>query len=168
MTNMQEEYSKEHIEARAIAIKHIGISTYSSGKIYNYLINKGVSESIAHDVVEELIKRDYINDYRASRIILLQRNGYHQESKYYLYNRLLQGGVNEAIADSYINELDDEIIKQSKRTAKRPVNNYAFCYFGFRFSILCTAQREGLKKKVRTGQTVERGHPPNRVWGIYL
>ena len=110
MTNMQEEYSKEHIEARAIAIKHIGISTYSSGKIYNYLINKGVSESIAHDVVEELIKRDYINDYRASRIILLQRNGYHQESKYYLYNRLLQGGVNEAIADSYINELDDDTI----------------------------------------------------------
>lgn len=110
MTNMQEEYSKEHIEARAIAIRHIGISTYSSGKIYNYLINKGVSESIAHDVVEELIKRDYINDYRASRIILLQRNGYHQESKYYLYNRLLQGGVNEAIADSYINELDDDTI----------------------------------------------------------
>lgn len=110
MTKMQEEYSKEHIEARAIAIKHIGISTYSSGKIYNYLINKGVSESIAHDVVEELIKRDYINDYRASRIILLQRNGYHQESKYYLYNRLLQGGVNEAIADSYINELDDDTI----------------------------------------------------------
>ncbi len=110
MTNMQEEYSKEHIEARAIAIKHIGISTYSSGKIYNYLINKGVTESIAHDVVEELIKRDYINDYRASRIILLQRNGYHQESKYYLYNRLLQGGVNEAIADSYINELDDDTI----------------------------------------------------------
>lgn len=107
---MQEEYSKEHIEARAIAIRHIGISTYSSGKIYNYLINKGVSESIAHDVVEELIKRDYINDYRASRIILLQRNGYHQESKYYLYNRLLQGGVNEAIADSYINELDDDTI----------------------------------------------------------
>lgn len=110
MTNMQEEYSKEHIEARAIAIRHIGISTYSSGKIYNYLINKGVSESIAHDVVEELIKRDYINDYRASRIILLQRNGYYQESKYYLYNRLLQGGVNEAIADSYINELDDDTI----------------------------------------------------------
>lgn len=110
MTNMQEEYSKEHIEARAIAIRHIGISTYSSGKIYNYLINKGVSESIAHDVVEELIKRDYINDYRASRIILLQRNGYHQESKYYLYNRLLQGGVNEDIADSYINELDDDTI----------------------------------------------------------
>lgn len=110
MTNMQEEYSKEHIEARALAIRHIGISTYSSGKIYNYLINKGVSESIAHDVVEELIKRDYINDYRASRIILLQRNGYHQESKYYLYNRLLQGGVNEAIADSYINELDDDTI----------------------------------------------------------
>lgn len=110
MTNMQEEYSKEHIEARAIAIRHIGISTYSSGKIYNYLINKGVSESIAHDVVEELIKRDYINDYRASRIILLQRNGYYQESKYFLYNRLLQGGVNEAIADSYINELDDDTI----------------------------------------------------------
>lgn len=110
MINMQEEYSKEHIEARAIAIRHIGISTYSSGKIYNYLINKGVSESIAHDVVEELIKRDYINDYRASRIILLQRNGYHQESKCYLYNRLLQGGVNEAIADSYINELDDDTI----------------------------------------------------------
>lgn len=110
MTNMQEEYSKEHIEARAIAIRHIGISTYSSGKIYNYLINKGISESIAHDVVEELIKRDYINDYRASRVILLQRNGYYQESKYYLYNRLLQGGVNEAIADSYINELDDDII----------------------------------------------------------
>ncbi len=110
MTNMQEEYSKEYIEARAIAIRHIGISTYSSGKIYNYLINKGISESIAHDVVEELIKRDYINDYRASRIILLQRNGYHQESKYYLYNRLLQGGVNEAIADSYINELDDDTI----------------------------------------------------------
>ena len=69
-----------YVKARSEAIKHIGISTYSSGKIKQFLITKGYSYDVASNVVAELIKREYINDVKASRVALLNRTGKKQES----------------------------------------------------------------------------------------
>lgn len=94
-----------YAKARSEAIKHIGIATYSSGKIRQYLISKGYSYDVASDVVAELIKREYIDDVKASRVALLSRCGKKQESKSYLLQRLLGAGIDEYVAEDYVYEL---------------------------------------------------------------
>ena len=102
-----------YVKARSEAIKHIGISTYSSGKIKQFLITKGYSYDVASNVVAELIKREYINDVKASRVTLLNRNGKKQESKNYLLQRLLAAGIDEYVAEDYVYELppDSETVQ---------------------------------------------------------
>ena len=100
--------SDEYINARSGAIRHIGISTYSSGKIRDFLINKGYSYDISKDVVAELVKRGYIDDIKASRVALLSRTGKKQESKDYLLKRLLSAGIDEFVAEDYVYELPSD------------------------------------------------------------
>ena len=100
--------SDEYINARSEAIRHIGISTYSSGKIREYLINKGYSYNISKDVVAELVNRGYIDDVKASRVVLLSRSGKKQESKDFLLKRLLSAGIDEFVAEDYIYELPSD------------------------------------------------------------
>lgn len=102
------ESSNEYISARAIAIKHIGIATYSSGKVKQFLINKGFSYDIATNVVAELVKREYINDVKASRVVLLTRVGKKQESKDYLLKRLISAGIDEYVAEDYVYDLPSD------------------------------------------------------------
>ena len=87
--------SDTYNEALSVAIRHIGIATYSSGKIYSYLVNKGFPEDISSSVVNELIKREYINDRKASRKVLISRTGKKQESKAYIHKRLLEAGISD-------------------------------------------------------------------------
>jgi len=90
------------------AIKHIGIATYSSGKIFVYLVNKGFSEAICREVIDELITRGYIDDFKAARKVLISRSGKKQESKYYMEQRLLEAGICEKITSQIVSELDDD------------------------------------------------------------
>lgn len=101
--------SETYINARCEAIKHIGISTYSSGKIRQYLISKGYSYDISSDVVAELVSRKYIDDVKASRVALLSRVGKKQESKDFLLKRLLAAGIDEFVAEDYVYELPQDI-----------------------------------------------------------
>ncbi|MCQ2466167.1 MAG: RecX family transcriptional regulator [Clostridia bacterium] len=100
--------SDTYINARSEAIRHIGIATYSSGKIKQYLISKGYSYDVACSVVAELIKREYIDDVKASRVVLLSRTGKKQESKDFLLKRLLAAGIDEFVAEDYVYELPDD------------------------------------------------------------
>ena len=101
--------SDTYNEALSAAIRHIGIATYSSGKIYSYLVNKGFPEDISSSVVNELIKREYINDRKASRKVLISRTGKKQESKANIHKRLLEAGISDDIADDVVSTLDDDI-----------------------------------------------------------
>lgn len=100
--------SDTYINARSEAIRHIGIATYSSGKIKQYLISKGYSYDVACSVVAELVKREYIDDVKASRVVLLSRTGKKQESKDFLLKRLLAAGIDEFVAEDYVYELPDD------------------------------------------------------------
>ena len=71
--------SDTYRQALSCAVKHIGIATYSSGKIRVYLIEHGFSEDVAGAVVSELIEREYINDRKASRKVLISRTGKKQD-----------------------------------------------------------------------------------------
>ena len=71
-------------EAVTCAIRHIGTGIYSSGKIKDFLIRKGYSETVAADAVKHLIDTGYIDDVRASRKVLASRSGKKQESRRFL------------------------------------------------------------------------------------
>jgi len=97
-----------HKEALSAAIKHIGIATYSSGKITKYLLDKGFPESVVSAVVSELIEREYINDRKASRKVLIARTGKKQESRDYIYKRLLGAGIDPVVAEEVVASLPSD------------------------------------------------------------
>jgi RecX family. len=91
------------------AINHIGTGIYSSGKIVSYLLTKGFPDDISYAAVAELEQRGYIDDYRASRKVINARTGKKQESKNYIYNRLLQAGIKEIVADDISKSLEADL-----------------------------------------------------------
>ena len=89
-------------EAVTCAIRHIGTGVYSSGKIRIYLIQKGYSEDVAISAVKHLIDTGYIDDMRASRKVLAARSGKKQESRQYIFQRLLEAGIDSDCADEVV------------------------------------------------------------------
>ena len=96
-------------EAVTCAIRHIGTGIYSSGKIKIYLIRKGYSEDVATDAVKHLIDTGYIDDKRASRKVLTARSGKKQESRQYIYKRLIEAGIDSDCADDIVATLGSDI-----------------------------------------------------------
>ena len=92
-------------EAVTCAIRHIGTGIYSSGKIRLYLMQRGYSEAVASEAVKLLIESGYIDDLRASRKVLAVRSGKKQESKQFMYQRLLEAGIDPEYADLVVDEL---------------------------------------------------------------
>lgn len=95
-------------EAITCAIRHIGTGIYSSGKIRFYLIQKGYSESDAISAVRHLIDTGYIDDMRASRKVLMARSGKKQESRQFIYKRLLEAGISPECADDVVASLNSD------------------------------------------------------------
>ena len=95
-------------EAVTVAIRHIGLGTSSSGKIYAYLQQKGYGPSVCNEAVSELIEREYIDDLKAGRAIIRKRTGKKQESRSLMTRRLLAGGVSREKVDILVSELEDD------------------------------------------------------------
>ena len=97
-------------EAVTCAIRHIGTGIYSSGKINAYLVQKGYSEDVAIKAVKHLVETGYIDDMRASRKVLAARSGKKQESRQYIYQRLLEAGIASECADDVISSLESDVV----------------------------------------------------------
>ena len=97
-------------EAVTCAIRHIGTGIYSSGKIRLYLLQKGFSEDTADSVVTNLVSSGYIDDMRASRKVLAVRSGKKQESRQFIFQRLLEAGIDPDCAEAVVAELDSDIV----------------------------------------------------------
>ena len=116
--DISDPYRKSVDEAVSCGIRHIGISTYSSGKVKIFLMNKGFSEDVAADAVRELIENRYIDDMKAAQKVLRARTDKKQESAAFIYNRLIEAGIAEDVADSICDELppDKETCKALYRS----------------------------------------------------
>ena len=95
-------------EAVTCAIRHIGTGVYSSGKIRAYLMQKGYSEDVSVSAVKHLIDTGYIDDMRASRKVLAVRSGKKQESRQYIYKRLLEAGIDTDCSDEIVASLGSD------------------------------------------------------------
>ena len=71
-------------------------------------MNKGYSDNIASKAVSELIDRKYIDDRKASGKVLRTRCGKKQESKDYIFRRLLAAGIDEDVAEEIVAELPSD------------------------------------------------------------
>ena len=96
-------------EAVTCAIRHIGTTVYSSGKIRLYLVQRGYREDVAISAVSLLIESGYIDDMRASRKVLAARSGKKQESKNFIFQRLLEAGIDETVADVIVSDLESDV-----------------------------------------------------------
>ena len=96
-------------EAVTCAIRHIGTATYSSGKIRLYLMQRGYPEDVAVLAVKLLIDSGYIDDMRASRKVLAARSGKKQESRNFIFQRLLEAGIDEKCADIVVADLESDL-----------------------------------------------------------
>ncbi len=95
-------------EAVTCAIRHIGTGIYSSGKIRLYLMQRGYSEAVAAEAVKLLTESGYIDDLRASRKVLAVRSGKKQESRNFIYQRLLEAGIDDDCAELVVSELGSD------------------------------------------------------------
>lgn len=97
-------------EARFLAVKYIGISHKSSGKVRDYLIRKGIAEDAAADVVAGLILDGYIDDARIARSLILSRAGKKAEGKRMIQQRLYAAGISrEAVLEADAVIPDDSV-----------------------------------------------------------
>ncbi len=97
-------------DAQTAGIRHIGIGTCSSGKMREYLRKKGFNGSVINEAVAELIRREYIDDYRAGRKVLLYRSGKKQESRRFLKERLYAAGVRSEVSDNLLAEVEEDSV----------------------------------------------------------
>lgn len=97
-------------DAQTCGIRHIGIGVYSSGKIREYLRRMGFEAGVCDEAVQNLIKREYIDDCRAGRKVLLSRSGKKQESKSMLYKRLIVAGVSRDKAELLLSQVEEDVI----------------------------------------------------------
>jgi SOS response regulatory protein OraA/RecX len=97
-------------DAATCGIRHIGLGTSSSGKMREYLKKQGFSDSVVKEAVEDLIRREYIDDERAGRKVLLVRSGKKQESRMYLGQRLYAAGVRSSVADILLSEVEEDSV----------------------------------------------------------
>lgn len=133
------------------AIRHIGIGTYSSGKIYSYLSGKNYSDSVCSEAVKLLVESGYINDMRAARKVLLLRTGMKQESRAYSYKRLMCAGKASHSAEEYLSSIEND-----ETTCKSLMSAY--------FTIADSPDEEGFIKLAKI-----RGYTPEvacRTWRL--
>ncbi len=92
--NREQQYS----EARNKAIAHIGIAVSSSGKIRDFLLEKGYPSDMVEDVIDQLCEEKYVDDVRYAKKILRTRSGSKAEGRAKLSMRLENAGVDTDIA----------------------------------------------------------------------
>ena len=70
-------------------------------------MQRGYPEDVAISAVSLLIESGYIDDMRASRKVLAARSG-KQESKSFIFQRLLEAGIDETVADVIVSDLESD------------------------------------------------------------
>ena len=75
-----------------------------------YLRKKGFNGSVINEAVSELIRREYIDDDRAGRKVLLYRSGKKQESRRFLKERLYAAGIRSEVSDILMSEVEEDTV----------------------------------------------------------
>lgn len=85
--------------ARETAVKFIGISKKSSGRVRDHLLHKGYSSELCELAVSGLIEDGFIDDERVARAVLASRRGTKAEGRFHLRARMIDRGIPDDVSD---------------------------------------------------------------------
>ena len=97
---------------RSIALKYISIRMRSVKEMKSYLSRKGINEDLSCQVIDNLIKDGYLNDYNFAKAycndqVIMSTKGPNRIRK-----ELCEYGIDNEIIDEVIDEIDNDIIKE--------------------------------------------------------
>ncbi len=104
------EYQRKLDSVCSIAIKYLGISKKSSGRIKDHLKLKGCDQDIINEAMCELERRGYIDDLAVARTIVRRRSGRRAVSKSAMRLYLEEGGVPADAANCIMFEVEEDFL----------------------------------------------------------
>lgn len=105
----QIENDNEYQKVYDIALKYIAVRLRSINEIKVYLKKKNISLDIIEDVVEKLIKKNFLNDDNFTKAFIQDKLSFTSMGKYKLINELNILKVDNDIIDKYINDISDDV-----------------------------------------------------------
>lgn len=105
----------------SLAIKYIGISTKSSGRIREYLIKQEINDDMIDQALDDLQRRGYLNDSAIAAKIARQRTGRRAVSKKAMRYYMQNAGLPDMVINDQCEQLpsDSEAARQAL-TGKYP------------------------------------------------
>lgn len=94
--------------AREKAVEYLSYRPRSSGKVREKLISKEHDATMATQVVADLVRDGYIDDYKIAIQLIKERSGQKAESYRLLYQRLLVAGIPKDTATKAVAEAKEE------------------------------------------------------------
>ncbi len=95
-----------------IAINYISIRMRSIKELKEYLIKKNISNTLIENVVQKLIKENYLNDFKFAKAFVNDRLTITTSGPFKIKRELLGYGVDESVVNEVMDEIDDAIIKE--------------------------------------------------------
>jgi len=105
----QIESDNEYQKVYDMALKYIMVRLRSVNEIKVYLKKKNVSLEVIEDVVDKLIKNNFLNDDNFARAFIQDKLNFTSMGKYKLINELNILKVDNDIIDKYINDISDDV-----------------------------------------------------------
>jgi len=103
------ESDNEYQKVYDMALKYIMVRLRSVNEIKVYLKKKNVSLEVIEDVVDKLIKNNFLNDDNFARAFIQDKLNFTSMGKYKLINELNILKVDNDIIDKYINDISDDV-----------------------------------------------------------
>lgn len=105
----QIENDNEYQKVYDMALKYIMVRLRSVNEIKVYLKKKNISLDIIEDVVEKLIKKNFLNDDNFTKAFIQDKLSFTSMGKYKLINELNILKVDNDIIDKYVNDISDDV-----------------------------------------------------------
>ena len=104
----------------ALAIKYIDIRLRSKLEIKNYLLKKEVEEDIIDEIIDILLKNNYLDDDKFTKAFIKDKLAFTSMGDYKIKLELQRYGVDSSIIEDNISLIDDNLLEDKmKKTIEK-------------------------------------------------
>lgn len=103
------ENDNEYQNAYNTALKYLSIRLRSINEVEVYLKKKNVKSEIIDNIVERLIRNNFLNDEIFTKAFIKDKLSFTTMGKYKIFNELKKLRVNESIISSNLEEIEEDI-----------------------------------------------------------
>ena len=103
-----------------LAIKYIDIRLRSKLEIKNYLLKKEVEEDIIDEIIDILLKNNYLDDDKFTKALIKDKLAFTSMGDYKIKLELQRYGVDSSIIEDNISLIDDNLLEDKmKKTIEK-------------------------------------------------